>query len=676
MFPLSLLLLILCASLAFSQQSRPAHRGDVSEHPAGRIPEHDAAHGADTQSAAQPSPVQGDGSGVVPATTTSATTQNKLTLDWELVNPFRFITKQEKFDEIRRAYDRLEPNEKTAYHLEQALQKIADDEVEKIRTDIRKEINCDDEQLKDKEARKKCFAPYLGWFAGLAQDHHGATCWDSRSRRFRKEGECKDYIYPKSHKVRVWIRDAHQLGGKAPQWFKGTQPLAGTEFKECADKYPRGTCIELDIEYDSSEQVGREVSARFSDGSFTIEPARVLVEDRLIVGLGDSYASGEGNPDIPAQFTKGRVDWDVIYTHRIQKAPQKDKDARVGWLDRRCRRSMYSYQFKTALQLALEEPKKAVTYVSYACSGATTDNIINKKQSPNEGFKLFKTSPQIKALRKVLENKNNKQREIDYLLLSTGGNDIEFAKFVAYVVTSRFLRKIAAPGIDEDRLKKMEGGGIRKKLLSGTDKNNGNYPRLHKVLLDEKEGIRLKGGNSKRILLTAYPNILYDENGKPCEANRREFDTPFKEDEGRKARIEQVEQYISIPLLKVQQDERLTGELGWTVVDTHLKAYTTHGFCAQSCESPLPVGEIFEMPVRENKGWKHFDPRNYKAYATRTRWIRLPVDSKLTTDQTYKFLNLSFDLFITDDRSNIMHPTAEGHAVFADENVKAIKSIR
>jgi len=63
-------------------------------------------------------------------------------------------------------------------------------------------------------------------------------------------------------------------------------------------------------------------------------------------------------------------------------------------------------------------------------------------------------------------------------------------------------------------------------------------------------------------------------------------------------------------------------------------------------------------------------------YAARTRWIRLPVDAKLTTDQTHTiFENFRLDIFLEDDRSNIMHPTAEGLAKTADENFKEIQKL-
>lgn len=635
-FPLSLAL-ILCAPLAFSQQSLLIQTGSTAEPPAASVVVDDA-----------------------PA------------LQWELVNPFRFIRHQNSVDELRRVYDGLkldENGEKTAYNLERELQKLADEVVAKNREAERQRLKCDTKQSETE--RKKCLdeakKPYLGWFAHLAQNNYSRTCWDSQRQQFRDDVGCKDYIHPKSHKVRVWISNSQLLGGRVPQWLIDNQPLPKSE--KCSEAYQKGVCVEFDVEYNESK--AREISARFSDGSFTIAPLAVLVKDKLIVGLGDSYAAGEGNPDIPAQFVQGRAEKDGLLDFEIREAPRKDKDTEVGWLDRRCHRSMYSYQFKTALHLALANPQEAITYVSYSCSGATTDNIIDRKQKPNEGG--GKVNTQLETLRKVLEDGKNGPRKIDYLLLSTGGNDVGFAKFVAYVVTTGLALKIIARGINEEELKKS-GAKFRETLLSGS---KGNYPRLHVALLDTLKGIKIKdcepGKPCKRILLTPYPDIFKDERSEPCRAERREFDVPFREDKTRAERIKLVRQYVFDPLNEIQL-KLFPADLGWTIVKSHFDQYAKHGFCAQDTQSASLTGEKFVIPTRRNKDWQPFDPRDYRAYEARQRWIRLPVDSKLTTDQVHIILKkISLDLLFEDDSSNIMHPTAEGLATHADANFKEIQ---
>lgn len=596
-----------------------------------------------------------------------AAAQETPALNWELVNPFRFIQDPAAFDELRRVYAGL--GKKTAAGLERELQTRSEAEVRRERDVAERECGREPPGLRRQKCLERAKIPYAGWFARLAANNHARTCWDSRSRWFRNDGACANYIHPKTHRVRVWVVNPQPLGGSAPRWLSGgTTPI---KFEECSGQYPKGTCVEFDAKYDTKEKVGTEVTAVFPGDGFTLGRVTVLVKDTLLVGLGDSYASGEGNPDIPARFTEENDELDVWY--EMRHSPRKDRDSKVGWLDSRCHRSMYSYQFKTALQLSLDNPRQAVTYVTFSCSGATTDNIISERQGVQEGRVWERAEVQLRSLERAMAGGS---REIDYLLVSTGGNDVDFAKYVTYVATRGLLRRLAAIGISrrslENREREIAG------LLVG--RSRGKYPSLYPALLDTR-GVKIKdcvaGKGCPRILLTTYPDILHDETGQPCRADRGEFDSTFGKDTGRGVRLSQVAKHIVLPLREAQNEPFITDKLGWTVVTGHVAEYRQHGFCAWNLASTSPTAEKFEMPTRHNGGWRSFDPREYKAYETRQRWVRLPVDAKLTTDQVrLPFLGkLGFDLFFKDDTSNIMHPTAEGHAAAADANVTAIRGV-
>jgi hypothetical protein len=622
----------------------------------------------------------------------AAAAQERPALEWELVNPFRFIRDQKSFDDLRRIYRGLDAQKRNAYDFERELQSISEGEVERIRA---REQNCDNPRTA--QDKRRCFKPFLGWFATLAEGDYSKTCWNPRARRFRTDGGCEDYINPKNHRVRVWVEGSS--AGSVQAWLadnrplseytaNGSRPLSETEFQRCGPEQQKAACIEFLARHDLNLTKNRvEVSARLSDGTTISAPVEVV--DRLVVGLGDSYASGEGNPDRPAQFTQGNRDPDILPNFlrrrnrfRVTRAPRQDGGGayEVRWLDGRCHRSMYSYQFQTALQLALAYPKEAVTYVSYSCSGAETDHIIDRPQRPREGVRRVR--PQLEALREALATGPGRQRKVDFLLLSTGGNDIGFADFVTYIVTAGWTRSVAARGV-EDAIP-AAAREIEEKLLLGEGNKEGNYLRLKKELLNEARGINIRDcqpGNKPctRVLLTPYPNILNDQNAEPCKADRQEFDIPFGADEARWGRIAQVRTGVFEPLYRLQT-ERVESALGWTVVKGHLNHYLTHGFCAKKAETPGRTGEKFEMPLLEGDEWTSFPPRDYRAYETRARWIRLPVDAKLTTDQVRIpgrriRLNVRVDWVLEDDRSNIMHPTSEGHARNADANFKEIKSL-
>ena len=611
--------------------------------------------------------------------------QNPPSLQWEVVNPFRFIHDQESIEELRTAYASLPgpDSARTALALERELQRRADIVVDSQRAAARAKFDCD--HPKNKTEKLQCFAPYLGWFARLALNEHKKTCWDSNEHQFRKTGPCADYLYPKSHRVRVWVTNDEAFTAEPPKWVL----VPALEFTPCVSKNGKRFCIEFELPYHLDQSDAVQVAAQFPGQTLTLAP--IKVQDKLIVGLGDSYAAGEGNPDLPAQFAQGKDEHDILANvllgkHlAITRSPQSDDDTRTMWLDRRCHRSMYSYQFKTALQLALMNPQQAITYVTFSCAGATTPQIVSQKEKPNEGEGDL--PPQLAALHEVLQNKNGPVRPIDYLLLSTGGNDIGFADLVAFVVLPKHaLGSLEKKGVSEALIIKHNLEHSFKGTLL-TDNDCGNYRQLQKALLGgsrcpgqpQVAGIPIRdcreGQPCARILLTPYPDVFQKENGEMCDGARQEFDRPFMLDPTRAHRIKVISENVFGQISAVQQDDLIAKELGWTLIDGNLKAYGQHGFCAQNLGSPSPVAETFLMPNRVNHRWDSFDPWEYRAYQVRQRWMRLPVDAKLSTNMVHFFLKLKVDLLLEDDRSNIMHPTAEGLARTADLNVETIRKM-
>jgi hypothetical protein len=96
-------------------------------------------------------------------------------------------------------------------------------------------------------------------------------------------------------------------------------------------------------------EVELNVSGPNAAGPFTQE---VTVRDMLIVSIGDSYASGEGNPDV-----------------------NRSGDQPAQWVDRRCHRSANSGPAQAAAALERADPHTSVTFLSFACSGATVNRV-------------------------------------------------------------------------------------------------------------------------------------------------------------------------------------------------------------------------------------------------------------------------------------------------------------
>ncbi len=177
-----------------------------------------------------------------------------------------------------------------------------------------------------------------------------------------------------------------------------------------------------------------EVPIAIHDGLNTVEYP-VQIKDYFIVAIGDSYGSGQGNPDIPLVAEPGflGIGWNQI------EPPY--------WQDQRCNRSAYAASSLAALELEASDPHSSVTYISFACSGASINTPRYDEDNPNKNAGVgvldsyrgedtnvpYSNSytnyipSQMNQLRDaLLPHGDHPQRTIDALIVSGGGNDIFF----------------------------------------------------------------------------------------------------------------------------------------------------------------------------------------------------------------------------------------------------------
>lgn len=129
-----------------------------------------------------------------------------------------------------------------------------------------------------------------------------------------------------------------------------------------------------------------------------VQNLTATVKNYLMVALGDSYASGEGNPrNIEAWLTQAG-----------SFSPYWDDDG--------CNRSARGGPAQAALRLEQSSPRTSVTLIYAACSGATVDRGILGPQ-PAAGA----STSQVEQVRSLIGT-----RGIDILTISIGGNDVGF----------------------------------------------------------------------------------------------------------------------------------------------------------------------------------------------------------------------------------------------------------
>ena len=291
---------------------------------------------------------------------------------------------------------------------------------------------------------------------GWARDIVERLCVDRAGRLLEsceRDGEREIYLAPHDHRVGV------TLGGTLP-----ANEGCVWSFDD-GDGHPRQVNAACDEEVKarliSSRPTLASVDIALPDGTALRLVSEIVVRDLLIAGMGDSIAAGEGNPDRAVNlsdqgfcfkrfgggdeyFRPGRAG----FRGNKSCTSMVDDDSRAGnwaqqsarWLSGPCHRSLYSYQMRTALALAIENTHVAVTFLPLGCTGATINAGFLGSQRARECPHPGTSAPcsgtvraQIAELTELLAAARRQQadRSLDLVLLTIGANDILFSGLVA-----------------------------------------------------------------------------------------------------------------------------------------------------------------------------------------------------------------------------------------------------
>jgi hypothetical protein len=341
--------------------------------------------------------------------------------------------------------------------------------------------------------------------SSLAQIHENyRTHWDARSGRY-VESWLRDTI----RQIRISVNGLNNESSCI--WQLGTRELPS---RRCND-----VLAEIDLRTQPENVTVEIVSgARRQKLSGVIE-----IADIWIVGLGDSYASGEGNPHIQPYDQSLRL----ASGRRVKGIP-------AVWWDSRCHRSLVSGQALAAAQVALQNQSASVTFLSFACSGAAIPQVMltgwKGRESIAQLRKLYAIyafierdiprdqypggpdvlHPQLEQMRIALTDAFGAVRSPDYVLISVGGNDIGFGQIAADLLLVHELRST------EERCPKLrtalecyQDQGVSE----GFEKLASEYYRLYEQIHNDR-------GRAKRIILTEYPNLVMAKNHAYCSDNR------------------------------------------------------------------------------------------------------------------------------------------------------------
>jgi hypothetical protein len=344
---------------------------------------------------------------------------------WEVQSPFRFFKKTSAFAMQERAFD--------------AVRGKADSP---LPGNIvwRTERRLNDPDCADKSSPGRCLATArkgyersrLGWAAQTLD----SVCYERNSRPFRYPQVCdrhyswgtakEDYVLPDAHTVDVTLSAERLAEVQNGECTFAWTPRAGAGKGDSAKQLCKKTFVLKRVPYSQDTRVsGANVKVTLPDGRELTET--VIVEDVFVVAMGDSFMSGESNPDKPVTFSAARemvYDPTVADPREDQTASREVKEpAKAGsfglasgdsnfdpkslprrmladelngliyrpssrefqsafdkagaqWLSADCHRSQYGYPFRVGLAMTLENRHRAVTLVSVACSGADVTGLF------------------------------------------------------------------------------------------------------------------------------------------------------------------------------------------------------------------------------------------------------------------------------------------------------------
>ena len=180
------------------------------------------------------------------------------TIRWRVENPFRFFTDPADAEIHRATYRALGPEEKASPVLaaERALQRRHDD----------------------------------GWAATMFRK----ICWDDAKNRFGCSAY-DDYMNPIGHRIVAEVAGVEDAANLTCTWSTSVAPQGEEHPQPCNESatfeipYPDGARLAVSI------------------GGVEVARTEVKVRDLLVAAAGDSFGSGEGNPDVPVRFSRDRA---------------------------------------------------------------------------------------------------------------------------------------------------------------------------------------------------------------------------------------------------------------------------------------------------------------------------------------------------------------------------------
>ena len=392
---------------------------------------------------------------------------------------------------------------------------------------------------------------------GWARDTVERLCVDRAGRLMEfceRDGTREIYLSPGDHRIGVVLAAAPTDAVRCAWTFED----GSSEPRQFEALMRRGDAAARRVRPADHRKRRHRAAGRHRPARRERDPGARRADRRL----GDSIAAGEGNPDRPVRLSdegfcfRRFLGFETSEYYRPGRAgyngnrscvtegsdPHADAWARQSarWHSGPCHRSLYGYQMRAALGLAIENPHIAVTFIPLACSGATIaagflgSQRITECPSPGTNTACSTTSrAQIAALTEALAiaRKHRADRRLDLALLTIGANDIQFAGLVADVIIEARTERVLF--------------GRSGHIATVPDSQSILDRNLPNDFLKLRAALKpLVGGDLSRVVFVSYGHPALAAPGTSCPGGRNGFDVhpAFGADP---QRLRQVVEFVS-----------------------------------------------------------------------------------------------------------------------------------
>lgn len=360
--------------------------------------------------------------------------------------------------------------------------------------------------------------------------------------------------------------------------------------------------------------------AKFEDNRQGEQTVRVDINDWFIVSLGDSAASGQGNPDRQgtvdmnsprstavcefstislARGYHAKMNNDPVWTEKLAYRSMKSGPALAARAVQHIFESTWDTDGKSKSTLTFDK----VVFASFARSGAKIDVGLF---DPQKGKDDFIGTGQLEECERTANG-----RPIDAMMISIGGNDLGFAGVLSDLVTGDSVFRMGLRFFDTG-----DDAGERERIgrrLDAALKEGGYLDDAYDRLERRLDKLR-KNPGLKEVYIAGYPASIFevnDKEGKPRFKACGVFSGPDLDLSGEDGKAIKLFGTKLNAAIKRNADKH-----HWHFVDVD-NDFAGHGYCADESSTFWVGAEDSCKRQGDFEGMAHPNYRGHQAYALR-----------------------------------------------------------